>query len=177
MEWLRFFGLLNASLWLGACIYHLLGAAPVLSSDSVELLLGPVNAPFFSTAIRHVLDQRFFRFQLVFALVAWVHILAMWLYMGRTPKRAWQGLLAALVLLTLLQMFAVQPKLESTHLIRYSRQATPQMRAAAAGSFRAWHSFAILLSLLQVAGLAGYYWRVASPPEAARFVSAVKFRS
>lgn len=177
IEWLRFFGLLNASLWLGACIYHVCGAAPALRSPQVEQMLGPANAPYYATALGQVLDQRFFHFQLVFALIACAHVIAMWLYVGRVPKRSWQILLGTLLAITLLQSFVLQPKLRSTHLSHFSRQVPPAARSAAAKAFRAWHGLSFVLTLLQVAGLCGYYWRVANPSEATRFVSAVKFRS
>ena len=177
IEWLRFIGLLNASLWLGACIYHVCGAAPALSSAEVDRILGPSNAPYFAPAIAQVVDQRFFQFQLIFALLAWAHVIAVWLYVGRAPNKVWQILLGALLALSLLQAFAVQPKLRSAHLAKYSRQVAPPARATAARTFRAWHNVSFVFTLLQVGGLACYYWRVSNPSEATRFVSAVKFRS
>jgi uncharacterized membrane protein len=169
--------LLNAALWLGSCIYHVFGAVPAASSKAVEQLLGPANVPFFSPAIRQVLDERFLAFQLVFALVACTHALAMWLYLGQAPRRAWLGLLGGLLLLVVLQSLWLQPLVKARHVTRHSIRATPQLRAAADRSFRAWQSSANLVNLIQVIGVAVYFWRVANPSEATRFVSAVKFRS
>jgi hypothetical protein len=177
IEWLRFVGLLNAALWLGSCMYHVFGAAPAVSSKAVEQLLGPVNTPFFATAIQLVLDERFLTFQLVFALIACTHVLTMWLYLGQTPRRLWLGLLGGLLFLVLMQSLWLQPLIKARHATRHSIRATPQMRVAADRSFRAWHGFSNVCNLLQVIGVAVYFWRVVNPSEATRFVSAVKFRS
>lgn len=177
IEWLRFLGLLNASLWLGTCVYHVLGALPSLSAAANARILGTANAAYYGTAFRQLLDESFWYFNFIFALVACAHAVTMWLYLGRTPRRAWLGLLAGLILIASLEAMVLQPALRSLHLTRHSPRMPPQTRATANSSFKAWQGFSVVLMFLQFSGLAVYFWRMANPSEAPRFVSAVKFRS
>src|SRR6266496_2641930 len=48
---LRFLGILNAGVWLGAAIFFTFGAGPALFSQETQNLLGPKNYPYFSGAI------------------------------------------------------------------------------------------------------------------------------
>ncbi|HEY9173589.1 MAG TPA: DUF4149 domain-containing protein [Verrucomicrobiae bacterium] len=173
---LRFVGLLNAAVWLGAAVFFTFGAGPAAFSDEMKTLLGPKNHPYFSGAIAQVLIARYFTFQLICGVIAALHLFTEWLYLGRPMRRFTGYLLVGLLLLGLAGDFGMQPKIKRLHAAKYAVNATPQSREAAARSLAAWHGVAQSVNLLMLAGLVVYVWRVANPSEATRFVPAVKLR-
>ncbi len=175
---LRFVGLMNAAIWFGAAIFFSLGVGAAPFSPEMKELLGPKNAPYFSGAIAQIFVACYFHLQLACGLVALLHVLAEWIYFGRTPQKRWLGLLVALVVIGLVGGYWMQPKMKELHKIKYGVGAkTSQVqRDAAAHSFGAWHGVAQGMNLLMLAGLAVYLWQVANPADPARFVSTAKFR-
>jgi len=173
---LRFVGMVNAAVWLGAAVFFTFAGGPAVFSDDMKALLGPNNFPFFSGAIAQVLIARYFRLQLVCGGIAVVHLFAEWLYLGRPMRRAAGYLLAVLLVFSLAGEFWMQPKIKALHHAKYTN-ATPQSREDAAHALRIWHGTAQGVNLLLLAGLVVYLWRVAHPEESARFVPAVKLRS
>ena len=178
---LRFVGLMNAAVWFGAAIFFTfgVGAAP-FSPEMKELLrpLGPLNSPYFPGAIAQILVKRYFHLQLACGVVALLHVLAEWIYFGRTPPKRWLGLLIALIMAGLVGGYWMQPKMKELHKIKYGVgvKSSQAERDAADHSFRAWHGAAQGMNLLMLAGLGLYLWRVANPDDPARFVSTTKFR-
>jgi hypothetical protein len=174
---LRFVGLLNAAIWLGAAVFFTFGAGPAVFSEDMKALLGPKNYPYFSGAIAQVLIARFFTVQLVCGAIAAVHLSVEWLYLGR-PMRGFTGyLLIGLLVLGLAGDLGMQPKIKRLHTAKYAMNATPQSRATAARSLAIWHGVAQGVNLFILGGLVVYLWRVANPSDAPRFVPAVKLRS
>jgi len=176
MAALRFLGMLNVAIWLGASVFALFGVGQAIASEELRMLLGP-NYPYFSGAIAHLIAQRYYGLQLICAALAVAHVTAEWLYLGKYPQKFWLGLLLALGLAAALGALAVEPALHRWHDARYGLKTRPAQREAALHSFRAWQTAGRLVNLLSIAGLAVYLWRVANPPDSTRFVSAVKFRS
>jgi hypothetical protein len=174
---LRFLGILNAGIWLGAAIFFSFGAGPALFSQETQNLLGPKNYPYFSGAIAQIVIARYFRLQVICCFVALVHVLAEWLYCGKSPRRLRLSLLAGLVVVSLLGDYWLQPKLKDLHATKYSVSATLEKREAASQSFRAWHGISQSVNLLMLAGLITYLWRLANPPDEPRFLNTAKFRS
>ncbi len=177
IAFLRFLGILNAAVWLGGTVFFTFGAGPAAFSQEMKVLLGIKNYPYFSGAIAQMLMARYYDFQLVCAAVALLHVMAEWLYLGKILRRSWRALLAVLVALALLGGFWLQPKLREWHLVSHAVNVGPERREAEGRLFNAWQKAFQVVNLLTVAGLALYVWRVANPPDPARFVSAVKFRS
>jgi len=175
---LRFVGLMNAAVWFGAAIFFTFGVGAAPFSSEMKELLGPKNAPYFSGAIAQVLVTRYFHLQLACGMVALLHLLAEWIYFGRTPQKRWLGLLIALVVTGLAGGYWLQPKMRELHKIKYGvgMKTSQAERDTADHSFRAWHGVAQGMNLLMLAGLAVYLWRVANPADPARFVSTTKFR-
>ena len=176
---LRFIGVSNAAIWLGAVFFCLLEVRPSLFSPEMETLLGAGNSSFFpylSGAVAQIVWTRCCEFQIVCAGIAWLHALAEWLYLGRPSRRFSFGLLAVLLALAIFGAAWVQPRVKAT--LRAARHPTVQVaeREAAAKSLRAWQSSSDVLDLAAIGGLLVYLWRVANPKDAARFVSSVKFR-
>lgn len=174
---LRFVGILNAAVWFGAAVFFTFGTGRAPFSPEMKALLGPNNYPYFSGAIAQILIARYFHLQLICSLVAWAHLLAEWIYLGKALQKIRLGLLLGLCLSALVGGYWLQPKLKALHAVKYGVSQRPEVRESAGRSFRAWHGVSAGVNLLMVAGLAVYLWRVANPSDETRFVSAVKFRS
>lgn len=170
-------GLLNAAVWFGAAVFFTFWSGRVPFSPEMAALLGSNNYPYFSGAIAQLLIARYFHLHFVCSAVAVAHLLAEWLYLGRSPQRFQLGLLVGLCLAVLAGGCWLQPKMQKLHSTKYALNQRPQIREAAGKSFRAWHGVSMTVNIFLVAGLTVYLWRVANPSDATRFVSAVKFRS
>jgi hypothetical protein len=173
---LKFVGILNAAVWFGAAVFFTFGTGRAPISQEMKALLGPNNYPYFSGAIAQILITRYFHLQFVCSIVALLHLLAEWLYFGKSPQKLRLGLLLGLCSATLIGGFWLQPKLKTLHATKYGVNTRPALREAASRSFRAWHGVSMGVNLLLVGGLAAYLWRVANPADQTRFVSSVKFR-
>ena len=90
---LRFVGILNAAVWFGTAIFFTFGTGLVPFSQEMKSLLGQANYPYFSGAIAQLFIARYFSFQLGCAVVAVVHLLAEWLYLGKHSQKLQIGLL------------------------------------------------------------------------------------
>jgi hypothetical protein len=177
---LRFIGVINAAVWLGAAVFFTFGVAPaVFSTDmqtALRLNLHDPGVTYYPGAVAQVILARYFRFHLACAVVASLHLVAEWLYMGRPARTFSLTLLTGLFVLTLLGGFWLQPKLRELHRIRYSVTAPGTEREAAKKSFGAWHGVSMVVNLFIMGGLVVYVWRTANPADTLRFVSSVHFR-
>jgi len=173
---LRFLGLLTVAVWLGGAIFFTLAAGTAAFSPDMKALL-TTNYPYYSGAIAQIFVARYFRFQTVCGLIAIIHLLAEWLYLGKSPQQMWFSLLIGLVCLGLFGQFVVQPKMKVLHTIKYATNTSPEAKQAADQTFRAWHGATQIANLLVMCGLLAYFWRMANPPESTRFVSTAKFTS
>ena len=172
---LRFVGVLNAAVWFGSAIFFTFGVGLAPFSPEMKNLLGMNNFPYFSGAIAQIFIARYFQFHLVCAAVAVAHLLAEWLYLGKSLRRVQAVLLAGLWAALLMGGFWLQPKLKGLHATKYGTNTRLELREAATRSFRAWHGVSQVINLLAVGGLAVYLWRVANPSDPTRFVSPAKF--
>lgn len=172
---LRFVGILNAAVWFGTAIFFSFGVGLAPFSHEMKSLLGPNNYPYFSGAIAQILIARYFQFQVACAFVAVLHLLAVWLYLGKRPHKFQAGLLVGLFAVSLLGGYWLQPKMKTLHATKYAVNNRPEVRLAADRSFRAWHGVSQVVNLLVMAGLTIYLWRSANPSDPTRFVSAAKF--
>jgi len=176
IAFLRFVGLINASVWLGAVVFFSITVSPAVVSPDMAQLLGAKNFPFFSGAVTHILTAHYFIFLGATAIVALLHLLAEWLYMGRPTRKFSMMLVGALLALVLIGGLWVEPHLEKLHDRRYAPNVQPVERETAARSYRLWHIGLLALDMSMIAGLVVYVWRVAHPSDAPRFISSVKFR-
>lgn len=172
---LRFVGILNAAVWFGTAIFFSFGVGFVPFSQEMRNLLGPANYPYFSGAIAQIMIKRYFAFQAGCAVVAVLHLLTEWLYLGKNPQKLQVGLLAGLVTIALVGGFWLQPKLKALHATKYAASTRPEVRDAADHSFKAWHGVSQVINLLLVGGLGAYLWRAGNPSDQTRFVSAFRF--
>ena len=176
IAFLRFIGLMNAALWLGAVVFHSVIVGPACASPEMEQLLGAKNFPFFSGAFADVVTSRYFLFLGFTGSIALLHLLAEWVYMGRPTRKISLALLAGLFGLVLLGGGGLEPHLKQLHARRHAPNTPPAEREAAARSFRLGQSGLLALNLAMIGGLVVYVWRVANPADAPRFISSVKFR-
>ena len=109
----------------------------------------------------------------IWCAAALLHLAAEWLYLGKYPHRAWLGLVVLLGLIGLGENYWLLPKLKGWHYVRSAPQAK---NSVADRSYRYGHMLFEGINFFAIGGLAVYLWRVAHPPESARFVSASKFR-
>ena len=110
---LRFVGILNAAVWFGSAIFFTFGTGLVPFSQEMKSLLGQANYPYFSGAIAQLLIARYFRFQVACAMIAVVHLLAEWLYLGKHPQKLQMGLLIGLASTVLIGGYWLQPKMKA----------------------------------------------------------------
>jgi len=173
---LRFAGVLIAAVWLGAALFFTLGLGPALTSREMETLLGQNNFGYFSVAIGHLLASTFYRLFLTCGVLAVLHAVTEWLYLGKYLPRFWLWLLLGLLGVGLLQAYVIQPRWKDAHRQRYS-PGRPEVREHAARAARVYDILSIGLQIVMVGGVAVYFWRAALVPNPTRFVSTGKFRS
>ena len=174
---LRFMGMLNAAVWLGAAAFCTLGILPVVNSQGMMSLLGQTYFPYLSVAISRAIIARLFYWQIFFAAIAWLHLVLEWLYLGRTPRRVWVALLTALFSLSLAGGLWLNPKLNQFHRTQHAVNVRPQDRELAGKGFRFWDGVFQAVNVLLIAGVTAYFWRLTTTEDAPRFVAPVKFRS
>ena len=166
--------MLNAAIWLGAALFYTLSVAPAVVSSDMLALLGK-SFSFYSESVSQIVRIHYFYWHVGCALIALLHLLAEWLYLGRAMPQLWSVLLAVLLALGLLGSFWLNPKLAGLHRERYLN-VRPESREEAVGSFRFWHGVFQTINVLMISGVAVYFWRATNPPDALRFVSPAKFR-
>jgi hypothetical protein len=108
-------------------------------------------------------------------MIAALHLLAEWLYLGKHPQKLQVGLLIGLASALLVGGYWLQPKMKALHATKYGPNNRPEFREAAAHSFRTWHGVSLVINLLMVGGLTVYLWRATNPSDPTRFVSATTF--
>lgn len=167
---------MNAAVWLGSAIFFTFGAEPAGFSADMRTALGVPNASYFPGAIATVIMSRYYALTLACGVVALLHLLAEWFYMGRPGRKFSLGLLVALFLLTLIGSNAIQPALVRLNRKHYTAAQTVD-RDSAGKSFRLLHVTGRVLNILIIGGLILYTWRVGTPSDRLRFVSPVQFRS
>lgn len=153
---LRFIGVVNASIWFGSAIFFTFVAGPTFFSDEMKRLFPP---PYNGLAAQMLL-QKYFLLNHVCALIALTHLALEKLYAGRVLERFTLGILITIFGLSLLGGYWLQPKLKELHRIHY--RGPVAQREAAGKSFRAWHGVSQTANLAMTAGLLFYLWRVTS---------------
>ena len=169
--------MLNAAIWLGAAVFCTLGVLPAASSQSMLELLGPAYFSYMSAGIIRLIITRLFYWQIGCAVIAWIHLVLEWLYLGRTPRRFWVGLLTLLFTVSLSTGLWLNPKLTRLHRYQFALNTRPADRETASKSFHFWDGLFQAVNVVLIGGVAVYFWRLTTIEDAPRFVSPVKFRS
>jgi Domain of unknown function (DUF4149) len=155
---LRFVGLVNAAVWLGAAVFLTFAAGPAMFSPEMADLLPRYHAG----RVAQILLGRYFIFQYVCGGLAVLHLVAERIYAGRSPGRFGVLLLSLLVALGLAGGIWLQPKMRYLHAVKYAPNTTPAQKEAAAKSFGVWHGVSQSANLLMLGGVLVYFWRTAN---------------
>lgn len=167
---LRFLGVANAAVWFGCAIFFTFGVAPAVFSEEMRRgILGEQLYPDYSGRIAMLILERYFLFHLVCGIIALLHLVAEFLYMGKPLQRLTLYLLLGIFALGLLGGYWLQPKLQNLHRERYARTSTPEQVQRAARSFSSWHGWSQVLNLVVMVGVAVYLWRVTTPSSGYRY--------
>jgi hypothetical protein len=173
---LRFTGRLNAAIWLGAAVFCTLGILPLVNSQKMMSFLGQTYFPYISGGIIRLVIVRLFYWQIFCAVIAWIHLVLECLYLGRTPRRRWVGLLTLLFSASLITGLWLNPKLTRLHRTQHGLNVRPAEREVATRSFRFWEGVFQAVNVVLIGGVGIYFWRLTVTEDAPRFVTPVKFR-
>ncbi|MEY2408088.1 MAG: hypothetical protein QOF48_758 [Verrucomicrobiota bacterium] len=181
---LRFIGVLNAAIWLGAAIFFTFAVGPAFFTNDVINLF---HGAFWPGVMAQRILDRYFYLQQICGVMAVVHWIAEWFYLGRPLHRLHVALLGALLAIGFFGGFWLQPRLQKLHLVKYGMDASHRPatyptaeRLAAMKSFARWHGISMALNLCSLGGLAVYFWRVTHPSDDLRVLNAAatpQFRS
>ncbi|NJM55861.1 MAG: DUF4149 domain-containing protein [Verrucomicrobiae bacterium] len=132
IQFLRLIGIFNGAVWLGSAVFFTLSIGPAVFSPQM-LAIFPPDYPeearrYYVGLVAQVLISSYFKAGLWCAAIAIFHMVAEWLYTGRTP-RAWRVYLLVFLLAGgLVGRLYMQPNMETLHRAKYSR--APRPRAA-----------------------------------------------
>ena len=169
---LRFLGVANAAVWLGAAISFTFAVGPAFFSDRMMTLLGSGNADVgraFAGAAVQLLLERYYILHHVCGLIAILHVVAEWLYMGKPLQRLTLWLLLGIFALGLIGGYGLQPRLQGFHRTLYAPGSTTEQREQAKRSFNTLHAVSQGLNLIVIAGVLVYLWRVSVPSNGYRY--------
>lgn len=121
-----------------------------------ELLPPPYNG-----AAAALIIKRYFILQHACGLLALIHLVAEWLYLGHRVPRVIFAILLAVFCLNLTGGFWLQPKMNDLHLAKY-RGTTQEARDQAAKSFGMWHGISQAGNIVILPFLFVYLWRVSN---------------
>lgn len=170
-------GVLNAAVWLGAVVFCSTALLVAMNSREAASLMGPQYFAQVSGALTQIIFTRLFHLQVLCAILAWMHLVAEWMYLGRIPRRIWVGLMTLLFSLSLLGSLWLCPKLNRLQRVQYLPNLTATQREAARHNFNVWDSVFQVVNVFLIGGIAVYFWRVTHSQDEPRFVSPAKFRS
>lgn len=160
---LRFVGLLNAAVWLGGAIFFSFVAVQAVFSAE----LGRVFHKYHIGLVAQTLQNWYFGFHLVCGAIALVVTVVHWFLRPREVQRVALGVLAGLLVVSLLGNFVLLPGMRSLFHAKYTAP-TQQQRDRAASRFAVWHGISQGINLIVLGGLGFYFWRMTVPPEDAR---------
>lgn len=169
----RFIGLLNAAVWLGAAVFFTFGIGTAMFSAEVKNIFTGPYRDYYPGLIAQVFVKRYFALHMICGLIALGVFCAEWFY----TRRGFQKLTFVLLIIPFaigILAGVMQPKMRELHRTKYTTSGAQSEEAATA--FSRMHAVSSTLNLISLALLIAYTWRVANPPEPARFVSTQKFR-
>lgn len=166
LTFLRFVGVTNAAVWLGALVFFTVGAGPAFFSDEMLRLLG---RPYAGAAAQIVLE-RYFDLQIICAAIALSHAFAERLYTGKPVGNISMIVLSLLLGISLLGRFVVEPKMKQLHMQMYAVQTNSAQKAEAKRSFGMFHGASQIVNLLVIAGVLAHFSQTAGPGVATRRV-------
>jgi hypothetical protein len=168
---LRFLGVLNTALWLGAAVFLTIGLPGLFSDDlRTELRgsIGPAMAPIVVGWAAQAIFARFFILQYCCGAVGLAHLALEWLYGGKPLLQRGLGLMVVLTGLALAGGLWMQPRLNELQHLKYYASTQPA-RDQADRAFKGWHTAAECGNLAVIAGLLVHLWRTSRPGNQVRY--------
>jgi hypothetical protein len=169
---LRFIGLLNAAVWLGAIVFFTAVVGPTFFTPEVKALVTVPRAGM----IAQMVVERYLVLQEWCSGIALVHLLAEWLYFNRLNSKASLWILLFCLAASLLSERTLVPKMKELHLIKYAVQTSNEQKQAAARSFTILHATSSVTNLLMLAGVLFYYWRLSNGNQGGKSSAGARFR-
>ncbi len=170
---LRFVGLLNAAVWLGAAVFCSTALLVAMNSRATMALIGAQYFEQVSGALTQIVFTRLFQLQILCALLAWVHLVAEWLYLGRLPRQFRVGLLTVLFIGSLIGSLWLCPKLTRLQRAQYASSQSKEQVEAARQQFQVWDGVFQAVNVLMIGGIAVYFWRLTQAQNEPRFIKSV----
>jgi len=162
---IRFVGVLNAAVWLGAAVFFTLAVEPAFASAE---MLGFLPRPHASRAAEVMLD-RYFVLQQWCAGVAVAHLLLEYVQSGRYMGGRVLALLGGLLGASVVGGHWLVPALHRLHRINYSALASAVQKAEAASRLTALNVAFEVANGLAMLALLYYLWRLSHPANDPRF--------
>jgi hypothetical protein len=172
---LRFIGLLNAAVWLGAMVLFTAILGPALFSPEVKILVG--RSEWLPGAIAQILVERYMLLQQWCAIIALIHLIFDWLYTGKLFAKSSIFILLICLGIGLSGTRLLAPEMKKLHLIKYAPQSAQADRERANRNFRILHGTSQVTNLLSLCGVLFYYWRLSVGPQAGRSGAAARYRN
>ena len=163
---LRFLGVTNAAIWLGATVFFTVAVGPAFFSDEMLKILDP---PVFAGMAAQVVLKRYFLCLEICGAIALLHVMAEALYSGRAVNRGRVLLLAGILFLSVVGAHVIQPRLKALHLQKYAPTNTSEQQAAAGRSFGVWHGISQVMNLVVVVGVLFHLNQVTRSPDTFRY--------
>jgi len=170
---LRFIGLLNAAVWLGAMVFFTAVVGPTFFSPEVKAM---ITVPL-AGATAQIMVGHYMVLQQWCAGIALVHLMAEWLYFGRLNSKASLWILLFCLGVSLIGGKLMIPKMREYHLIKYAVQPiSAERRGAAERNFSILHATSQITNLLALAGVLFYYWRLSNGNQGGKSSAGARFR-
>jgi hypothetical protein len=167
---------MNAAVWLGTTVFFTFGANPACFSPIMTNMFKADADAYYPNVVAQAVMAKYYVISMACAVIALLHFLAKWFYMGRPSRKFSGGLVISLFLLTLIASNVITPELTNLNKNRFTA-TQPAERQSAAKWFHILRAVETTFNFLMIGGLMVYTWRIANPSDTLRFVSPVKFRS
>ncbi|MGV3754039.1 MAG: hypothetical protein ACO1QS_01500 [Verrucomicrobiota bacterium] len=180
IAFLRFIGLMNAAVWLGAVVVYAALISPALvSSEMLDVFGGARNpmAPAYRGLAVEIVAGKFYWVHFICSGVAAFHLLVEWLFTGKATRTLMLYLAMTIIVLGLANGLLLHHKMKELHRIRYGRTVPAPQKDKAANMFQTLQTATDVMHWIMVAGLVVYLWKTATPGEQPRFNSTRKFKS
>ena len=165
--------MLNAAIWLGSAVFCSTALLVAMNSRATVALIGVQYFNQVSGALTQIVFTRFFHLQILCAIVAGVHLVAEWLYLGRFPRRFWAGLLTTLFVGSLIGSLWLCPKLARLQRAQFAPNQPAAQVEAARRQFQVWDGVFQAVNMLMLGGITVYFWRLTQVENEPRFIKSV----
>ncbi len=171
---LRFIGLLNAAIWLGAMCFFTFIVGPAVFSPEIKAIL---QLEWIPGAVAQAMIERYLVLQQWCAGIALLHLLVEWIYTGKLFPKASLIILVFCLGISLAGTRMLTPRMKQLHIIKYAKQTTQAQKDQAKENFSILHATSQITNLLALGGVLFYYWRLSVGTQGSRPGAGARFRS